>query len=128
VVGQRTVTHLGSTVLAKHLSGTDLGRRFFSKRSRKGNVGGIIYRLDDMLEIVACYMALNPDKPLPNSMKKGFKAALEVADTYELAKYQSKGKGVSLVDVVNLVHPKPSAEMVETFSILSKIKIQKWVR
>jgi 60 kDa SS-A/Ro ribonucleoprotein len=126
VVGQRTVTHFGSTVLAKHLSGTDLGRRFFSKRSRKGNSGGIIYRLDDMLEIVACYMALNPNKPLPNSMKKGFKAALEVADTYELAKYQSKGKGVSLVDVVNLVHPKPSAEMVETFSKLMKGELKQF--
>lgn len=126
VVGQRTVTHFGSTVLAKHLSGTDLGRRFYSKRSRKGNLGGVVYRLDDMLEIVACYMALNPNKPLPNSMKKGFKAALESADAYELAKYQSKGKGVSLVDVVNLVHPKPSKEMVDTFAKLMKGELKQF--
>jgi hypothetical protein len=126
VVGQRTVTHFGSTVLAKHLSGTDLGRRFYSKRNRRGNAGGVIYRLDDILEIVACYMALNPSKPLPNSMKKGFKHALEAADAYELAKYQAKGKGVSLVDVVNLVHPKPSAEMKETFAKLMKGELKQF--
>jgi 60 kDa SS-A/Ro ribonucleoprotein len=126
VVGHRTVTHFGSTVLAKHLSGTDLGRRFYSKRNRRGNEGGVIYRLDDMLEIVACYMALNPGKPLPNSMKKGFKHALEAADTYELAKYQSKGKGISLVDVVNLVHPKPSDEMKDTFAKLMKGELKQF--
>lgn len=126
VVGQRTVTHFGSTVLAKHLSGTDLGRRFYSKRNRKENVGGIVYRLDDILEIVACYMVLNPGKALSNSMKKGFKEALESADTYELAKYQGKGKAVSLVDVVNLVHPKPSAEMTDTFSKLMKGELKQF--
>lgn len=118
VVGQRTVTHFGSTILAPFLSGTELGKRFYSKRDRKSNKGGIIYRLDDMLEIVACYVALNPNKSLPNSMKKGFKIALESADPYELAKYQGKGKTVSLVDLVNLVHPKPNGEMVETFKKL----------
>lgn len=118
VVGQRSVTHFGSTVLAPYLSGTELGKRFYSKRDRKSQKGGIIHRLDDMLEIVACYLAMNPNKPLPNAMKKGFKSALESADTYELAKYQGKGKSVSMVDIVNLVHPKPSSEMVETFKKL----------
>jgi hypothetical protein len=105
-------------VLAPFLSGTDLGKRFYSKRDRKGQKGGIVHRLDDILEIVACYMTLNPGKPLPNSMKKGFKSTLESADTYELAKYQGKGKSVSMVDIVNLVHPKPSSEMSETFKKL----------
>jgi hypothetical protein len=118
VVGQRSVTHFGSTILAPFLSGTDLGKRFYSKRDRKGAKGGIVHRLDDMLEIVSCYMVLNPNKPLPNSMKKGFKSALESADTYELAKYQAKGKSISMVDIVNLVHPKPSDKMVETFKKL----------
>jgi uncharacterized protein with von Willebrand factor type A (vWA) domain len=60
----------------------------------------------------------NPGKPLPNAMKRGFKRALEASDTYELAKYQGSGKAVSLVDVVNLVHPKPSEKMQETFKKL----------
>lgn len=118
VIGQRSVTHFGSVALASELSGNELAKRFFSKRDRKENRGGIVYRIDDMLEILACYQALNPGKPMPNSMKKGFREALENADTYELAKYQGKGKSVSLVDLVNLVHPRPSKEMEGTFKSL----------
>lgn len=105
--GQRTVTHYGAVELIKHLTGTELGKRFFSKRERKQNLGGIVYRLDDMTEILACYLAQNGGKAkLPNALKKGFKDAIEHADAYQLAKYQMKGKTVSLVDIVNLVHPK----------------------
>lgn len=104
-MGQRTVTHLGAVNFAKYVSGNELGKRFYSKRDRKENKGGIIYRLDDMLEIVACYQVKNPGKPLSNALKKGFKDAIEGADTYELAKYQAKTRDVSLVDIVNLVHP-----------------------
>ena len=107
VFGQRTVTHLGAVNLIPHLSGDELGKRFFSKRNRKENRGGIIYRIDDMTEILACYIAKRGDKsaPIPNAIKKGFKIAIENADTYELAKYQMKSNSVSLVDIVNLVHP-----------------------
>lgn len=113
VFGQRTVTHLGAVDLLPHLSGDVLGKRFFTKRDRKANRGGIVYRLDDMAEILACYMAKNKIKvedkwTMPRAMKLGFKAAIEDADTYELAKYQLKGNAVSLVDIVNLVHPVPS--------------------
>lgn len=110
VVGQRTVTHLASVFLAPYLSGFDWSKNFFSKRDRKVNNGGIVYRTDDMLEIIAAYVALNPNKPLPNSLKKGFRMAIENSDAYELAKYQAKTKSVSLVDVFNLVHPKPTTE------------------
>ena len=126
VMGQRTVTHLGAVEIAKHLSGLDLGKRFFSKRGRKENRGGIIFRLDDMLEITACYQAKNPGKGLSNAIKKGFKAALEAADEYELAKYQAKGKDVSLVDIVNLVHPKPSEKMKPVFEKLMKGELKQF--
>ena len=103
VMGQRTVTHFGAVELAKVLSGDKLGTRFFSKRSRKANAGGIIYRLDDMLEIASCYMARNPGKPLSNAIKKGFKLALENADTYELAKYQASNRDLSLFVILIFV-------------------------
>ena len=107
VMGQRSVTHLGAVNLTKFLSGTDWGKKFFSKRNRRGNNGGIVYRLDDMAEILSCYYAKNgTNAPLSNAIKKGFKDAIENADQYELAKYQMKSRGVSLVDIVNLVHPK----------------------
>lgn len=110
VLGQRTVTHRGAVELIRHLQGDELGKKFFSKRDRKGNSGGIVYRIDDMTEILACYLAKNgADASLPNSIKKGFKDAIEHADAYALAKYQMKGKAVSLVDIVNLVHPKETA-------------------
>jgi hypothetical protein len=106
VFGQRSVTHFGAVELIPFLSGDELGKRFFSKRERNKNVGGIVYRLDDMTEILACYQAKNGvDAPIPNAIRKGFKEAIENSDTYTLAKYQMKGKSVSLVDIVNLVHP-----------------------
>lgn len=120
VMGQRTVTHFGAVELAKVLAGDNLGSRFFSKRARKANAGGIIFRLDDMLEIAACYQARNPGKQLSNAIKKGFKSALEAADEYELAKYQAKNRDLSLVDIVNLVHPKPSEKMAPVFAKLMK--------
>ncbi len=111
VFGQRTVTHLGAVNLAPHLSGDPLGKRFFSKRNRNKNEGGLIFRLDDMAEILACYFKKNgKDAPIPNALKKGFRDALENADTYELAKYQAKGRGISMVDIVNLVHPRETSK------------------
>jgi hypothetical protein len=118
IIGQRTVTHVGAVAAAKLLSGTPVATKLFTKRSRKENKGGVIYRLDDMLEILAYYYMRNPGKPLPNSIRRGFKSVLESADAYELAKYQGKGKEVSLVDLVNLVRPKPSKDMEDTFKKL----------
>ena len=103
--GQRTVTHRGAVELIPFLQGDSLGKRFFSKRQRNKNEGGVVYRIDDMTEILACYLAKNGnDAPIPNAIKKGFKDAIENADAYQLAKYQMKNKAVSLVDIVNLVH------------------------
>lgn len=106
VIGQRSVTHYGAVKVLEFLTGHPMGKKFFSKRNRHANEGGIIYRIDDMGEILALYKHLNGENaPIPNSIKKGFKTAIENADTMELAKYQMKNKSVSLVDIVNLVHP-----------------------
>jgi hypothetical protein len=126
VMGQRSVTHFGAVELAKVLGGDSLGARFFSKRNRKLNKGGIIFRLDDMLEIAACYQARNPNKPFSNAIKKGFKVALESADEYELAKYQAKNRDLSLVDIINLVHPKPSPKMAPVFAKLMKGELKQF--
>ena len=58
-------------------------------------------RVDDLTELVA-YLG----KPLPKQVKRGVRNALLNFDRYQLAKYKATGKGVSLVDVFNLVHPK----------------------
>lgn len=134
VMEQRTVTHRAAVELAGILDGEEWGKRFFSKRLRGKNKGGIIYRLDDMLEIAACYVALNPSpnkrtkngEPtirLSNAMKKGFKMALESADAYELAKYKAEGKMISLVDMVNLLHPKGSEKNGNALKLLVEGKL-----
>lgn len=106
IFGQRTVTHYGAVNLIPFLSGDPLGKAFFSKRDRNKKKGGIVYRIDDMNEILACYFAKNgAESSIPNAIKKGFKEAIENSDAFQLAKYQMKGKIVSLVDIVNIVHP-----------------------
>jgi len=131
VFGQRSVTHFGAVEMISHLSGSEIAKKFFSKRNRKENKGGIVYRLDDMTEILAYYLHKNGENaPIPNAIKRGFKDAIENADLYELAKYQMKGNKVSLVDIVNLVHPVASKKngsievSVETYR--KAVKGTKW--
>lgn len=119
VIGQRSVTHRGAVSLMPIISGTSWSKYFFSKRNRHKNEGGVVYRIDDMLEIAACYFVLNPGKKLPNAMVKGFQMVFENADAYELAKYKGEGRQVKLVDLMNLVHPKPAnKETAELFRSL----------
>lgn len=97
--GMRSVTHLLAAALAEKASGTDWGRRFFDR---------IVRRPDDMLEITAAYRALNKGSNLTNAMKKGFAAAFDRFDGYQLAKYRAGTKAIKLIDMVNLVRPVPT--------------------
>lgn len=92
--GMRTITHYATSVLAKYISGETWAKHFFYR---------VIYRPDDMTEIIACH--LSRKQKLSNAMKKGFADAFGKFDEYQLAKYRSEGSAVKLVDVVNLVHP-----------------------
>ncbi len=94
--GMRSVSHLVAGELTKHVKGQNWTKKFYEK---------IVYRPDDMLEIISYYGA-KYGKPFPNAMKKGFAKALEGMKEYQLAKYRGEGKDVSMVDLVNLVHPK----------------------
>lgn len=61
-----------------------------------------VQRVDDITELVA-YL----DAKLPKQVKRGIRRALYKFSPYQIAKYRAEGKDVSLVDVFNLVHPKP---------------------
>jgi hypothetical protein len=61
-----------------------------------------IVRVDDITELVS-YL----DCKLPKQIKRGIRRALYKFSPYQLAKYRGQGKKVKLVDVFNLVHPKP---------------------
>ena len=99
--GMRSVNHLAASYLAPHCAGQDWAKRFYGLWNKKTKSGGTVFRPDDMSEILACFSAMNKTS-VTNSMKKGFRSALESMDTYSLLKYKS-----SLIDVINLVHPSP---------------------
>ena len=107
----RSVTHLLSAYIAKSISGQEWGKRFYNK---------IVIRPDDMSEILACYASLNGTdaknvKKIPNSIKKGFKEALERLDAYQIDKYKMNGRNLSMIDLVNLFHPKGTQKNAEAY-------------
>lgn len=57
-------------------------------------------------------------------MKKGFAAAVDKFDGYQLAKYRSDSKDLKLIDVVNLIHPKPNDRNREALALLMKNELR----
>ena len=121
--GMRTISHASSVFIAPYISGQEYSKRFYGLWNKKEQKGGVIFRPDDMSEILQGYIALNGQvqttvvtvngtptltttktsgPKLSNAMKKGFKSVLESLDSYSLLKYKSK-----LIDIINLVHPSP---------------------
>lgn len=112
--GMRSVSHVVARELAR-VSGEKWTRRFFNK---------IVYRVDDMLEIIAYYLEDNGGKPLTNAMKKGFRDALNRFDEYHLAKYRKENSEVKLVDLFNLVHPIPDKNQAKSYKKLMEGKLR----
>lgn len=102
--GLRTISHAASVFISSHLAGAEFSKRFYSHWDKSKKQGGVIFRPDDMYEIMQGFIALNSstesNPKLTNAMKKGFANAIESFDSYPLLKYKS-----SLIDVVNLVRP-----------------------
>lgn len=92
--GMRSTSHVIAGELADKVKGEEWTKRFFDK---------IVHRPDDMLEIFAYYNSKYGKKS--HAMWKGFDAALQRFDEYQLAKYRKADKAVKLVDIVNLARP-----------------------
>lgn len=110
----RSISHLLGAALAIYISGQEYAKRFYNK---------LIVRPDDMSEIVSAYanlngMGLNDLKRIPNSIKKGFKEALERLDAYQIDKYKMQNREVSLIDLVRLFHPKGNQKNAEAYKRL----------
>lgn len=88
----RSVTHVLLGELAKVHQGDSLVKEAIVQSTE---------RVDDLTEVIS-YVGT----PLPKQVKRGVRNALLKFNRYSLAKYKAEGKGVSLVDVFNLVHPK----------------------
>ncbi len=93
--GLRSVSHLVAAELAHAVKGAPWTKRFYDR---------VVHRADDVLEILACYVATYAT-PIPNALKKGLGAALARFDEYQLAKYRRDSAELKLVDAVNLLHP-----------------------
>lgn len=69
----------------------------------------IVRRADEPSVGLAYSLAAFPHRPLPNSLKRAWRGALEAQDAMHLAKYRGDGHNVKLVDVINLTHPRSEA-------------------
>lgn len=107
--GMRSISHVVASELAKHIGTSDFAKSFYDK---------IVYRVDDMMEILSYHTANNGK--VTGAMKKGFAAAIGRFDPYALGKYRGEGKGFKLIDVVNLVHPKPTIKNGNALELLVK--------
>lgn len=105
----RSITHVTAAEVASRASGQPWARRFYNS---------VVVRPDDMTETIAYYIDRNGRRPLPNAMKRGFADAFSGFDGYQLAKYRGEGRSVSLVDVVNLVHPRATDKNSEALKSL----------
>lgn len=106
--GMRSITHALLSELVNKVKGQSWVKNAIAKA---------VYRVDDLLETLAFY-GNKYGKPIPNSLKKGIKLGLQKFDTYQLSKYRGANKDVKLVDLLNLVHPKPNAKQKEAFKKL----------
>lgn len=107
----RSVTHLVAAYIARNLQNKEWAKRFYDK---------IVVRPDDMTEILSAYAQLNGMtddriKKIPNSIKKGFRTALERLDAYQIDKYKMKSRSFSLIDLVRLFHPKGNNKNAEAY-------------
>lgn len=116
--GMRSITH----ALAAHLVYLVKGEEWV-----KHAIDKIVYRPDDILEIMSFYTSHygagvlgDKNRPIPNSLKKGIALALSKFNAYELAKYRGERKEWKIIDVINLVHPKPNTNQKDAFSRLMK--------
>jgi len=96
--GIRSITHAVAGEVINSVKGEEWTKDFIS---------AVVRRPDDATEILAYYMS-KYGKPIPTRLKKGLSKALGKFDTYQLAKYRGENREVSLVDLVNIVHPKPT--------------------
>lgn len=107
--GMRSISHVVAGELAMRVHGETWTRAFYD---------AVVRRPDDITEIISYIISKHGRRPLPNALKDGLARAFGKFDSYALAKYRAEGKAVTLVDAVNLVHPKPNERNAEALKAL----------
>lgn len=108
--GMRSVTHVGVCELCRVVKGEEWLKFAIEK---------IIHRADDPLEILGYWDNTYGDEPIPNALKKGLALAIHKFDPYQLSKYKGSRKNIKMVDLFNMVHPKPKTP--EEFKIYREL-------
>ena len=107
----RSISHLLAALVCKDPTHPSWLKTFYEH---------IVVRPDDISEILSCYgklrgFDLKRIKQIPNAMKKGFGTVLSGLSPYQIDKYKMNGKSVSLIDIVNLLHPTPTDKNREAY-------------
>lgn len=113
--GMRSITHVVAAELFRKVNGKT---RVSGQEWPKRFVEQVVYRPDDAAEILSYYFNKIKEKSLAKQLQKGLRASLGKFDEYQLAKYRGEGKAISLVDIVNLTHPKPNEKNMEALKKL----------
>lgn len=104
--GMRSISHVAAVKLSPFLKGKTWAKDFYAS---------VIHRADDITEILSL-----AKKKRTHAMTKGLAKAFEKFDGYQLAKYKGEGKGFSLVDAANILHPIPVDKNAEALRQLIK--------
>lgn len=97
--GIRSATHVVAGELVNRLKNAENGYKYLASLMR---------RPDDLLEIVSYYRSVNGKKGIPAILRKACAYALTKFDQYQIAKYKAGNSHFKMVDLFNLVHPKPN--------------------
>jgi hypothetical protein len=96
--GMRSVSHYLAAQIARTVKGASWTRNFYR---------AVIRRPDDILEILACYIELNGKRgKINNALKRGLGDKLTELSEHAIAKYRKDGAALSMIDAVNICHPK----------------------
>lgn len=78
--------------------------------SIKDALAKIANRPDMTIDLLQMLKVRNGSFKMSKSIKKGLSKAFDQYDEYQIAKYKKSNMEVSLIDIVNLVHPKPTPD------------------
>lgn len=104
--GMRSISHVAAVKLSSFLKGKSWAKNFYN---------AVIHRPDDITEILSFAKGKRS-----HAMTKGLAKAFDKFNGYQLAKYKGEGKGFSLVDAANILHPVPVEGNAEALTQLIK--------
>lgn len=90
----------------------------------KDALAKVANRPDMTMDVLQMLKVRNGSYKMSKSIKKGLAKAFDNYDAYQIAKYKKNNLDISLVDVVNLVHPKPTEANEQALKDLVRNELQ----